>query len=233
MSILITGRSGTGKSTLIDGLFGVPGKAVSRSSTVEGLSDDTSLTASKLEANGITARTIFWNSPGVRGSKLDDATTTAMTTSNSYNKIKELYGSVDLILYVMRMDETRMRPEDGEIMRKLTRFFGTSFWRRSLFVLTFGNRVGYLDAQQIMQRSKEHSAKRARQWEEHVHSVLRDEGVPESMLRGIPFVPAGHPLEQQLFSGQDPWRDSLMQRILAVVDYEVKRMLLKMYSPSH
>ena len=41
-------------------------------------------------------------------------------------KMKDKIKMVDLILYAMKMDDTRIRPEDTEPLRKLSRAFGCS-----------------------------------------------------------------------------------------------------------
>ncbi len=132
-----------------------------------------SVMVANLVAEGMAVKALFWNSPGVYDG----------TSNEHIKKMKDLLSSIDLVVYTLRMDETRMRPEDIEIMQKLTRAFGSSLWRMGILVLTFANRVSYLDDHQTMRQSKEHIMKRARQWEERVHEVLIDEGVPRSNAR--------------------------------------------------
>jgi hypothetical protein len=200
-NILISGRAGTGKSTLMSSLLG---KEIHRRAAEDlGAS---SITVSTAQVNNVSIKTLFWNSPGIYDNGLNEA-----------KKLTGFLDSIDLVIYAMRMDETRMRPEDTEIMQKLTRTFGASFWKKGMFVLTFANMVNYLDNHHTMRRSKEHSMKRAGQWEEYVRGVLSKEGISYSLLKGIPFVQAGHPTELQLFAEEKPWRNQLMASIHAIV----------------
>lgn len=213
LSILVTGRPGTGKSTLMSDLLG---REVNRRS-VEDL-EVSSISASTVQIDGVSVRTFFWNSPGIYDGALNE--------ENKVKKLRSLLDSIDLVIYAMRMDETRMRPEDTEIMQKLTQTFGVSLWRKGMFVLTFANRVNYLDDRQTMRRSKEHSAKRAGQWEERIREVLIKEGVSDGLLTGVPYVPVGHSTEPWLFAGEEPWRSHLMTSINARVSGDTKTTVL-------
>lgn len=199
LSILVTGRPGTGKSTLMSGLLGME---VNRRYQED--LEVSSISSFTVQVDGVLVRTLFWNSPGVYDGALNE---------DKVKKLRNLLDSIDLVIYSMRMDETRMRPEDIEVIQKLTQTFGVSLWRKGMFVLTFANRVNYLDHRQTMRRSKEHSAKRAGQWEERIREVLIKEGVSDGLLRGMPYVPAGHPAEPWLFAGEEPWRSHLMKSI--------------------
>lgn len=136
LDILIVGRSGTGKSTLIGSLFG-SGEVERRVMEDFGVP---SVTVANLVAEGMAVKALFWNSPGVYDG----------TSNEHIKKMKDLLSSIDLVVYTLRMDETRMRPEDIEIMQKLTQAFGSSLWRMGILVLTFANRVSYLDDHQTM-----------------------------------------------------------------------------------
>ena len=213
LSILVAGRPGTGKATLMSGLFG---REVNKRA-VEELGVP-SITTSTITVDGTSVRIMFWNSPGIYDN--------ALSEEDKVRKLGDLLDSIDVVIYSMRMDDTRMRPEDIEIMRKLTQTFGASLWSKGVVVLTFANRVNYLDKHQTMRRSKEHSTKRARQWEEHIREVLVKEGLSDGILRSIPYVPAGHSVEPQLFPGEEPWRTILMDAISGRVSVDVRATVL-------
>lgn len=202
LSLLIMGRPGTGKSTLLSGLLG---KELDRV-VLEGF-DASSVSGSTVQIDGLTVTTVFWNSPGVHDGGLN---------------MEGLLSSIDLVIYTVRMDDTRMRPGDIENLQKLTQQFGSSLWEKGLFVLTFGNRVSYLDDQQAMRRSQEYLAKRAGQWMERFQEVLINEGLARGLVRSIPFVPAGHPAEPRLFPGEEPWRGRLLESISARVNGDAR-----------
>ena len=210
LGVLIIGKPTTGKSTLISGLLG---RDVKRSS----VADVPFLTTSTVQVGEVTVQILFWNSPGVYNSDLDN--------EKKVCRVKNLLESIDLVIYTMKMDDTRMRPEDVEIMRKLTQTFGATVWEKALFVLTFANRVSYLNNRQQMRRSKDHHNRQLGQWKEHVHTILCDLGLPKDLIRYIPFIPAGHSAEPRLFRGEKPWRDYLMESISARIGEDLSLQL--------
>ena len=210
LGVLIIGKPTTGKSTLISGLLG---RDVKRSS----VADVPFLTTSTVQVGEVTVQILFWNSPGVYNSDLDD--------EKKVCRVKNLLESIDLVIYTMKMDDTRIRPEDVEIMRKLTQTFGATVWEKALFVLTFANRVSYLNNRQQMRRSKDHHNRQLGQWKEHVHTILCDLGLPKDLIRYIPFIPAGHSAEPRLFRGEKPWRDYLMESISARIGEDLSLQL--------
>lgn len=195
LSILVVGKTGTGKSTLIEGLFG---QKVERGVLKDMAS---SITECNIDNNGVPLRILFWSPGAYDGVFSQDEQT---------KKMKELMKQMDLFIYTIRMDDTRMRPDDAQTIHRLSKMFGSSLWRKGMVVLTFANRVSYLDSHHTMRRSKEHLLKRAKQWEGHIHDILTKEGI---VVKDIPIVPAGHHTEPQLFAGEESW----MKRTLGAV----------------
>ena len=99
---------------------------------------------------------------------------------------------IDLVLFCVRMDR-RMQNADYRIMRKLTRAFGKSIWERTLFVLTFANKV--------------HAATFARiraEWDVLLRKYACTKGeIPADIVQNIPVVVAGD--EEDSLPGCKSW----------------------------
>lgn len=208
------GKSGTGKSTLIRGLIG---KEVERTMTQD--FDVPSVTSSELNVGGDSIGVTFWTSPGISDSILHNQA--------QLQRMKKRLEAADLVIHTLRMDDTRLRPDDSEIIKRLSEGFGDTLWRKAVVVLTFANRVYYLDDRQRMARSKEHFLKRSAQWEGHVHELLRSGGISEATLRGVPIVPAGYVTETRLFEGDEPWMGYLVRQSVSRMQEEAKSAILK------
>ena len=207
LTILIAGRSGTGKHTLIKSLFG--GRDLESEVEMED-----PLTGSSLALEGISTKIMFWSSPGLYDGFFNDR--------ERVRKMKELMDTLDLFLYAMRMDDTRLRPEDVLTLQQLSGAFGNSLWERCVFVLTFANRVDYLDIHQLPRRSKEHFRSRGKQWEGHIRETLEKKGISNRVVLELPIVPAGHHSEPRLFADEEPWLRQLVRAIVERVDDDVK-----------
>lgn len=212
LSILIVGRAGTGKSTLINGLIG-------REEEEELISEKySSFKFESLNINGMPLALMFWNSP-----KQQDADS---------GEIKQRIEKVDLVMYVLRMDDTRIRPQDSTILRTLSRVFGRTLWSKAMFVLTFANKVEYLDGRHIPRRTKEYLNKKTLHWESFIHECLSQEGLPEVAIRDIPIVPVGHYSDLMMFEGED-WTVLFVDSILKRLRKEVRPALLKICKYCH
>lgn len=214
LNILVMGKAGTGKSTLIRGLFGKEARE-----SVKDLGTP-SITTSDLKADGVLVKITFWKSPGIYDGISKD--------QDHVRKMKEHLDMSDLVIYALRMDDTRLRPEDIETMQKLSRTFGDDLWVKGIVALTFANRVYYLDSAQVMTRTKEHVTKRHKQWEGHIHANLREGGISEAVIRGVPIVPAGYYAELRLFPDEEPWMSDFVRQAALRMQEDAKLALLKL-----
>ncbi len=194
LRILVTGKQKTGKTTLINGLFGGSGRGSINMAGVE----------------------VIVDYPGCQDSE---------------NKMmKEVMEEADLVLHTVKMDDTRVRPEDIKCVQQLTADYGNDLWTKAIFVLTFANRVTHLNEHQKLVVSKELIQKRVGQWKDPFFEALKKDGISEEILRNISFVPAGHYLESKLFdSGTESWMDKVSRTIICrvVVDEESRKTFLK------
>ena len=136
LHILVCGRSGVGKSSLINCLLGTdlcdigdPGLSEDVSS-VEGCT--TTIDSVTHNLNGIEI--IISDSPGLQDGHLSNE---KKYLEAMYNECKDAH----IILYCMEMTNVRFEPSEVTAIRLLTKKFGSKFWKRCVLVLTKANSV--------------------------------------------------------------------------------------------
>ncbi len=189
LSILMTGRTGTGKSTLINGLLGM---------TVE--DDDWAHESSILGGPGQLRLQAHNKKKGryevtVYDSRgLLDGTNPRDQAKNLDEMVNECSG-VDLKLLCIDMSQRKFILDaddnsDIKAMKKLTEAFGEKFWENLMVVLTFANKIK-LRKEPTEQHQAENFVKRLKEWEEHIHCAITLAGAPKEMAERVKIVPAG------------------------------------------
>ena len=126
LRILVTGKTGEGKSTLVNGILG---------EVVATEGADSIRCTAKVE--GFTRKiqdvpvTVF-DSPGLQDNTANEEV--------YLREMRETCQRLSLVLYCTKMTNTRLTDSDKHAMEKLTKAFGENFWRYSILVLTFANR---------------------------------------------------------------------------------------------
>jgi signal recognition particle receptor subunit beta len=187
LNILITGKAGTGKSTLVSNLIG---KNISKEG--ETLRPETSkVSYFQRLVNGVPMR--VFDSP-----ELQDGT-------NKENEcVHEKCKDVDLILYTIKMTDERMHDDDVQAMRELTVAFGEKFWSKAVIVLTFANRV-QVPTEPGTPDYEEEFQKKLQLWNDTLRYVLNTTlGVSNDIVIEVPIVPAGYYQVQHL-PGHRSW----------------------------
>ena len=204
-SILITGKTGTGKSSLINGMVG---KVVAREgNTLE--RETTSVQQFRVACEGGVTITV-WDSPGLQdGLDKEDEYIRDMQSKGLAN--------ADLVFYCQKMNETRMVLDDSRAIRKLTNGLGKSFWSNTVFVLTFANYTRpspnqkYRSLSENLDKVKkniEFFNERLGEWKRHLQKAVIDAGVKPDVAEKIPVVAAGYEGDQSL-PGCDNWLSDL------------------------
>ena len=126
LRILVTGKAGEGKSTLVNGMLGA--KVAEERARAIGC---TALVATfSKNINNVSVK--VFESPG-----LQDGTTT--NVEEYIQNMKDTCQKLSLVLYCTKMTNPHLGNDDRNAMRKLTKAFGEEFWNNAVFVLTFAN----------------------------------------------------------------------------------------------
>ena len=185
LRILIFGKTGTGKSSLINTLFD---EKVAREG--RNLHSETKVVESFTKTMTVIVndvRVTLWDTPGLKDPSSDGEKT--------INEIKEnCLPDVDLFVYCAKFNETRLGQDDVDCIHDITSAFGGAIWKRALFALTFANETRVPPSSQAT--LQEHFLSREAEWKEALHQVVQDNVKPEEMpigkIQSIPVVPTGY-----------------------------------------
>ena len=185
VSIFITGKTGTGKSTLVNSIVG---SVVSPESHTVYPETDEVLQLPPKVINGIQVN--VWDSPG-----LQDGT---QREEEYLHDIKaNCKGKADLILYCVDMSKARFVPGNRDIiaMKKLSETLGEDMWKITLIVLTFANRYVWKIEDDFEDDPKGLQQKfdcEVDSWKDLIHSALKKEvRLDAELVKTIKIVPAG------------------------------------------
>lgn len=195
LSILIVGKTGTGKSTLINGLIGEEVAKVVEELSTEGVTHNVECYHKEIETVDVS----IFDSPGLQDG-----------SGKEHTYLDELYEKccdVDLIIFAIRMGDNRFVPKnpDAVAMVNFTKRFQTSVWKRSIVAITCANLFENLNPQlkkSSVERKKKSFQKFIKDIENAVHATLiHDAGVPEEIALKVKVVPTGHQDDSYLIDG--------------------------------
>ena len=129
INILVVGKTGDGKSALINSLLEVEGNFAKEGEEVDsGTTSSHSYTYPNI-VPGINVT--FIDTPGLQDSQDNEL----YYIQGMKNECHE----ASLVLYCKKMTDHRLTSDDKHAMQKLYQVFGRKFWNRVVFVLTFAN----------------------------------------------------------------------------------------------
>ena len=129
INLLVIGKTGLGKSALINSLIELGREIASEGSDTDCCTKTSQSYTYPNIIPGVNVTII--DTPGLQD-----------TQSNEHKYIQEMKNEcheISLVLYCMKMTDQRLTKDDKVAMQKLHQAFGQKFWERVVFVLTFAN----------------------------------------------------------------------------------------------
>ncbi len=177
IKILITGKSGSGKSILANGVFDC--EVVEERHGIQRDVRSGEMDHYTSTIDGVLFE--VWISSSLQDEVADEKTYLPY--------LKKMCDDVDLILYCIKMSESRFvrGNPDAQAIAKLTRTLGVECWKKAILVLTHGNIAASIT------HTADIFSRQVKSWKGVLHNTLIHEaGVPVDIVTDIPVVPTGH-----------------------------------------
>ena len=196
--IMACGVTGTGKSSLLNG---IAGKCVFKEGDT--LQHET-IAVNKHTLVTDNSHLIICDTPGFCDSSGDE--------ERYVRIIGDACQDMDVLMYCISMAHPKasMDNHDANTLRNLKRALKEDIWNHCVIVLTFANQeIARLDERNVSGKEKEFRKKIA-SWEEKIKEIFRASGIDAA---NIPVVPAGVKTKPSLLPGDDEWLSVLWHTV--------------------
>lgn len=190
VSILAAGKTGVGKSSLLNAISGGDnfGNSKDRSQEV----------TKTIESN-------IFQEHGVIVTAWDTLQDSSDNEEVYKKELKEHCSDIDLLLYCISLKETRSDfTTDVSAFKQITEALTKNIWKRSIVVLTFSNtKERRLKTMRVTDLEGSFK-KQVNQHKVQLQEALQEAGVDEAITEKIKFIAAGH-IKQKHIPGQQNW----------------------------
>ena len=193
LRVVVIGKTGVGKTTLIEGLFEEYQDVTPRRRPT---ADIDSRTLNIKSPSGKPIAVVLTDTPG---------TESLVGVGKKQNRkeylrlLSGIYKCADIVLYCLRMDD-EVREDNVEAMSFLFKEFGVKMWAKLVFVFTFANRVTAdvleEDKLQVYQEQYDHMKK-------GLQKAMGEAGIKGELAKNASICVAGHPVRKDLPDCED------------------------------
>lgn len=222
LHVLMIGKTGVGKSALANALLvGTEHKEIFQEGAFEATTKF--LHTETADINGVEV--VVHDSPGFFDGEI--------TTGELLIMLREGLPQIDLVIFCAKMDDTRIRSEDKEMVSLVAALLTPDLWSRAVLALTFANRVPSTTyAEMLRSRTKQYQHLLDQAWVNvkfpAVHSRLLSANTNITMTeKGPVILPVGYRTKANLQDGKN-WLSELWLSCFEAVDADAAPAFLKM-----
>ena len=213
LRIVVMGKTGVGKSTLLNTFLGI--NVFEEGDTFAPVTQN--VKECKYKKKGVSV--IVWDCPGLQDG-----------TGKEELYLKELKckteRNIHLMLYCVDMTETKSDLHCGTAIDAITLALGKDIWKHTALVLTFANLFESRFECDEPEEKKKLFTRRVNEWQDKLQQKLKSiDGIEKSTIEAIKVMPAGLDGREPL-CGQKDWLSDLWAEMLKKVKEEVQQTII-------